>query len=163
VTQYNSLSFEWAQQQAQDANCDIDIAHDLVLQLDLDSREALDRYDAMRPVLVSNCLLSPTAVEDLRRSRSGNFHVTLTLSKPLPVEERIMLQALLGSDLKREALSLARTRAGNQFPVLLFRPRFLVEDGDGAPYPQHQQWYPECSAQVLPPVADFPPADPDLE
>jgi hypothetical protein len=56
-------------------------------------------------------------------SKSGNYHVYLTMEKSFTVLERIALQAILGSDPKKELLSLVREknpdcRLGH--PILMF-------------------------------------------
>lgn len=134
----DSLSYEWALKQAADRNCTIEHADDKTLQLDLDSEAAYEVY-LKQVVRLRELELLPVDVTldefaSVRRSRSGNRHVIIKLFRPLPAEERIMLQALLGSDPVREALSLARVRAGNLFPILLFVPKpveeVVVSDND---------------------------------
>jgi hypothetical protein len=72
-------------------------------------------------------------------SRSGQgLHVRIRLKEPLPIIDRILLQACLGSDLRRELLSYMRVRNA-ALPVILFRPaeqvlqatsRLLADGGD---------------------------------
>lgn len=58
------------------------------------------------------------------RSKSGNTHVVIKLWESMPsVERRVLVQAYLGSDLKRAALSLAGIIHGQEHPNVLFRPR----------------------------------------
>ena len=54
------------------------------------------------------------------KSRSGRSHVIIDLSWNMPQAERIAWQATMGSDFKREALSLARAAMGQMSPVLLY-------------------------------------------
>lgn len=54
------------------------------------------------------------------RSVSGNMHVWLRLSRPMDAASRIALQALMGSDPVREALSLLRLQAMSEAPIALF-------------------------------------------
>lgn len=58
---------------------------------------------------VQDILRSEQLVSDvfLTRSRSGNTHVYVRLTHPVSEVERIALQAALGSDPTREALSMA--------------------------------------------------------
>lgn len=56
------------------------------------------------------------------RSRHGNTHVVLKLSKDYSIFERIAFQALLGSDPIRELLNWKRAIDGSENPVALFRP-----------------------------------------
>jgi hypothetical protein len=55
------------------------------------------------------------------KSKSGNTHVYVTLPEPLPVFERIALQAILGSDAKREMLNFIRAKRGDSGePILMY-------------------------------------------
>jgi hypothetical protein len=49
------------------------------------------------------------------------MHITIDLDGDLPVQTRIMFQALLGSDLKRELLSLASHMNGHENPIVFYR------------------------------------------
>ncbi len=53
-------------------------------------------------------------------SKSGGErkHITVTLAEPVTPTERLVLQAFLGSDLKREFLGLQRIKAGDKNPTL---------------------------------------------
>lgn len=53
-------------------------------------------------------------------SKSGNVHVYLRCERALGTLERVLLQACLGSDRKREVLSYLRERAGNFAPTVFF-------------------------------------------
>ncbi|SRR6266404_6457966 len=61
----------------------------------------------------------------IRRSsnRASHWHVEVTCSQGLNPAERIALQAILGSDRKRELLSLCRYFAGSRYPTLFFEER----------------------------------------
>ncbi len=95
------------------------------LLLDLDGDQARSYFERHLPRVsdameVYGCSLE---IQDEWPSKSGHgWHVILRLSKPLPVTERMVLQAALGSDLTRELLSLSRYWTGNLEPHLLFRP-----------------------------------------
>ncbi len=54
------------------------------------------------------------------RSKSGNWHVYLRAPMPLDPVLRIALQACLGSDRKREVLSVLRHLHGNYSPTVFF-------------------------------------------
>lgn len=55
-------------------------------------------------------------------SKNGNWHFRITLDSPLPLIERIALQAMCGSDPRKEIMSLCSARIGVTNPVLLFKP-----------------------------------------
>lgn len=56
--------------------------------------------------------------------KPGHYHVVIRCGKPASLVERMLLQAVLGSDLTREVLSWCRFRQGNTSPIALFeKPR----------------------------------------
>lgn len=107
------------------------------LLLDLDSEDDLFRYEQRLPKLQE--ILWPVSqnedalqhdwnveVTEKKRWRSKShtgWHVLLTLSRPLPLRERLLLQAILSSDPIRELYSLLRFWEGTKEPSLLFRPQ----------------------------------------
>lgn len=98
---------------------DIIEADDFHLQLDLDDKTSLDHYE--RQDLAK---LGISGVEEDRwRSKSGNWHVLISLDKRTPLDQRFGLQAILGSDPKREAVSLVRYLNGDSQPQVLFKPK----------------------------------------
>lgn len=94
-----------------------DPADDNELQLDLDTLEQEEQYNRMRPHVeeiypITDIIETP--------SKSGNKHVRIFTAYPLSVEERIALQAILGSDPKKELSSLRRWLNEDPLPILLF-------------------------------------------
>ena len=53
------------------------------------------------------------------KSRSGNTHIIVKLSRPLPIDQRIAWQAAFGSDPKREALHLLSSKRGDRNTMML--------------------------------------------
>jgi hypothetical protein len=99
------------------------IATDYMLQLDLDTIPDLSiwgRYESR----LQNLGVSVKNVESWP-SKSGNKHVVIHLTDPVPVIERIAIQLILGSDRKRESLAFRDVKAGYEFPLMLFRPQQL--------------------------------------
>lgn len=102
--------------------CYVEPSDDLTLQIDLDDPEDLQVFDRtmailakMEPALVRGATTAP--------SKSGEgYHVRVRLNEPLDVRDRILLQACLGSDVKREMISWCRVRKNIPLPVVLFRP-----------------------------------------
>lgn len=115
-------SDEYARQKAERLGCTVEYADDLTLQLDLDGKEAESTFYEQYELLVDLKIL-PHTHTIWQRSRNGNSHVTIHLKEPLPVRTRILLQAVLGSDRKRELLSYAGVLKGQLHPVVLFRPK----------------------------------------
>jgi hypothetical protein len=52
-------------------------------------------------------------------SKSGNLHFRIFLARRLPLVERIALQAILGSDRRRELRNWGRAKNNAPYPVLL--------------------------------------------
>lgn len=107
--------------------CSVEVATDDVLLLDLDSAEAVEMFVARIEYARSRGL--PLGSYELMPSRSaptkGSQHARVQLEGPTPLCERILLQALLGSDPTRELLCYARAREGLEPNIVLFRP---IED-----------------------------------
>jgi hypothetical protein len=90
------------------------------LQLDIDSEADLAVYRDLRTILTEahfwselSCVPSKTA---------GHYHVTMKLSHPVTAMERLLLQACLGSDRKRELLGYLNLTRGDQRPTLFIEP-----------------------------------------
>lgn len=92
-----------------------------LLLLDLDSEEAYQHY--LRMIVRVREFMTVTKV-GAWRSKSGNRrHVALQVDRSLPVGQRMLLQAILGSDLYRELYDLQRVWAKEKDPIVLFKPR----------------------------------------
>jgi hypothetical protein len=87
--------------------------------LDLDTAEALELYEEQLPRI--QLYMEITELERWH-SKSKNWHVLLTLKKPMEFHKRIALQACLGSDLKKELISIINAALGQVEPSLLFKP-----------------------------------------
>jgi hypothetical protein len=126
MSEYDSLHHPFsdasARAKAERLNCDILYSDDTTLLLDLDTPEAVSAFKE-RLDLAEELGFAWNFSYDILTSRSGRSHGVLDLRIPLPVDQRIALQAILGSDWKREMLSLAGLRKGQENPILLFRPR----------------------------------------
>lgn len=98
------------------------------LLLDLDTASSVAQYNRVLPILQRHI-----AATEKRRwlSKSGNLHVVLELDEALPIEQRLLLQAALGSDGVREVLSLIRSKAGIKEPSKLFKPAYKHVKGRG--------------------------------
>lgn len=88
--------------------------------VDLDTAADLDIMDW--GVRLLNREGYPCAVTDIHASKSGmpHRHATVTFERDLSPVERIGLQACLGSDRKREILSLLRVWSGTKRPPTCF-------------------------------------------
>jgi hypothetical protein len=124
---------KYAREKAEMFGCVIEYADACTLQLDIDSDDLSQMWEQLD--LLEELGIVPLALTEsggldplVRTSKSNNQHVTVRLAEPLPIERRILLQALLGSDIKREMLAFAGHLRGQKRPVLLFRPK---ENRDG--------------------------------
>ncbi len=88
------------------------------LLLDIDSKE----LDAKFWTVFSMMLDRFPGDYERWNSKSGNWHFYITLDSPLPLLERIALQAMCGSDPRKEMMSLCSAMIGVTNPVLLFKP-----------------------------------------
>lgn len=106
-----------------DAGVEYEVGDDYTLQLDMDSPEAIEKYPERYMLLLAVGLLQAPIEEIKRPSHTpGHFHYILRLSYTLLPERRVLLQALLGSDPKREACNLYRIECGIPEPIVLAVP-----------------------------------------
>lgn len=90
-----------------------------LLLIDLDNGASLDKFNENLNILkefpahfIKGYLLT--------KSKSGNTHAYVKLKKEFGVLERIGLQAVLGSDTKRESLSVLELTKEYEEPTVLF-------------------------------------------
>ena len=117
----NRFSDEWVRAKAEELGVDIMWGDDDHLLLDIDNHADLDLLDEHIDIMIDHGLVVDQGEE--LESRNGNAHVVLELTTPQPLLVRILLQAVLGSDRKRELLSFLGTIYGQENPVVLWRPR----------------------------------------
>jgi hypothetical protein len=97
-------------------------------QIDLDTKNDVKTFRKMVYILRARTNLYAQACFDMprfistriHRSKGGHWHAKIVCDKPLSDITRIALQAVLGSDRKRELLSLCRYFAGSRYPTLFF-------------------------------------------
>jgi hypothetical protein len=113
--------FEDNVQHGRDLGYDVNIPADDGVQLDIDDPMDLFVLEEQLKILRQHY-----SIKEKRRTVSpgGNTHVYLRFQNPLTAAERIALQAALGSDRKRELLSLIRHFNGEDTPTVLYeRPK----------------------------------------
>lgn len=89
--------------------------------LDIDSKEYAPRQAVIEALFNAGEENSIAVMDELvTTSKSGNKHVYLRLNRKLSPLTRLVLQAVLGSDPVKEALTLLRIRAGGTGAVALF-------------------------------------------
>mgnify|MGYP001616205424 FL=1 len=101
-------------------NCDIVLPDDDDLFVALDSAQDVYVMEALLPLFKDQGY--PITRVKTTRSKSGNKHAYLKAPGRLTELERLCLQAILGSDRKREALGFLRVIRG-EAPVTVFFER----------------------------------------
>ena len=92
-----------------------------LLLLDLDTPDAREQYRRVFPILAP--LYKLTELHFYTSKSGKGVHAILSIGKPITEPLiRLGLQAMLGSDGVKEALSVRRLNAGQDEPSLLFRP-----------------------------------------
>lgn len=136
--------YEWgiesAIEQAEAGGFTVVRSTDRTLLLDLDDGAALETYREMLPKLAQ---LYGLKEAERWHSKSGvGVHVVVAC-EVMSFQERVALQACLGSDRMREALAIAMAADGEENPSVLFKPRAALQSrvlpGDDA---QGSQGYP---------------------
>lgn len=114
---------EKLEEKAERLNADIQEPAPNELFIDLDC--VGDQYvlEALLPLGVQNGF--PLEIVEVRKSQGGNKHAIVRAPRDLSPIERIGLQAMLGSDRKREFVSFLRLEAGEpaSAQTVFFRAR----------------------------------------
>lgn len=98
-------------------------SHDRVLLLDIDTEAELE---LCRQLLAMCKTYLDFTHATVTRSKSNKWHVHVHLKTPRPLPERILLQARLGSDRKREVLNFLAD--GRCKECLLFVPAAAMHE-----------------------------------
>lgn len=109
------------QAQVQGFNVEVVFGNDQLLTLDLDSDMALAVYEENLPILQQHMGCREIA---RWRSKSGiGWHAVVELDQPYHYTWRAGLQAMLGSDPKRELLGYCNVNNRDSEPFVLFKPK----------------------------------------
>lgn len=116
------LTSQSAYDKAERDDLKVVLPKDNQLFVDIDNDFAFAVYERNLETFMRHYELRSSIVTS---SKSGGEkrHVTITLSKPVDPTERLVLQAFLGSDLKREFLGLQRIKAGDEHPTLFLEKK----------------------------------------
>lgn len=95
------------------------------LLIDLDDEDAQARFQNMIDMLDDVYGFIHVETWQSKSRKPEKQHVVITMSRELSLPERIALQAIMGSDPRRELLSLARHEDVDN-PVVLFKPKPLM-------------------------------------
>jgi hypothetical protein len=116
----------YAEKQAAKNGCFVEIPPATTLQIDVDSDASYTTFLEQLEVLRS---LNPLEryTFDVRPSKTpGHRHVRVFMSSEVLPLERILLQAVLGSDRKRELMSYTGLQMGQEHPTVFFRPKEVL-------------------------------------
>ncbi len=116
---------EIAREVAASNGCEVIESNDRTLQLDLDSEASVEQAVRCWPLFLEALGAHGNVIVSVRAwtSRHGRVHVEIVLAAGMTTDLRLAMQAALGSDPKREILSITRLGHGMVTPSLLFRPR----------------------------------------
>lgn len=119
-------AYEWSLEEskvdARAQGCEVIDGTPTTLLLDLDSAQDLSQYGS----LMQTCA-ERLGLKELSRwnSKCKGMHVVVECSA-MSARERVMLQAVLGSDRKRAVLGLMMIQDGIEEPNCLFKPKVKV-------------------------------------
>lgn len=113
-------SLERAHEAARSKGCVVIEPNPNELFIDIDNEDALR---TLRRTMKIVRQIEPNVKWTSRPSpsgKAGRYHVVVDMKREVSAIERIALQAILGSDLVREALSWKRLKLGAASPTLFF-------------------------------------------
>lgn len=90
------------------------------LQLDIDDDASYQIWARARNLIEKHLKINKVVETPSKSGQVGKWHITVDLGVSLTPEERILLQALLGSDRMRETLSYIRFRHTDMKPTLFY-------------------------------------------
>lgn len=90
------------------------------LQIDIDSHAALRDYGWHYRMLSEAGLTRGWRPRVVSSKKKNHAHVTIRLPRALPLIERICLQTLLRSDIRRETFNYIRAKKGSRTPIVFF-------------------------------------------
>lgn len=123
MSEFKSLSSESAFEQAEKTGKKVVLPEPNQLLIDIDDEAALKNYITLEGLLERHWGVEAAVKTPSPSGRAGRFHVTVTLDRTVTPLERIALQLAMGSDRKREILSLARLEHGDEHPTLFFEKK----------------------------------------
>jgi len=109
---------------------DLEIVYPKVneLQLDIDNKEAYDYFHDNKWIL-EQWFGIRSITERVSKSGGDKRHITVELGTALTTVTRILLQAVMGSDKKRELLSFVMyAKGGEKKPTFLLEKKFYDKD-----------------------------------
>ena len=93
------------------------------LQIDIDDDAAYAVWTQQRRIVDEHVGILSVRESPSKSNHPEKRHLTVKVARQLSAVKRILLQAVLGSDLKREALSFVRTLRDDPHPTLFLEAR----------------------------------------
>lgn len=90
------------------------------LQLDIDDNHSYQIWAKHRNVIEKSLKITKVVETPSKSGKPGRCHITVDLDVTLKPDERIVLQALLGSDRTREILSWVNLKRNDESPTLFY-------------------------------------------
>lgn len=115
-----SVTIADARREAEVNDCLVIEGGDGILLLDLDTKEAVAQFLAMKHKLNELCGITE---QQWWSSKSGNTHARIYINLSLTAAQRVAMQAALGSDGWREMFAVRRLVLEVEEPSLLFKPK----------------------------------------
>lgn len=116
-----TIASKQAYRDAEILGFEVALPQDNQLQIDIDDEASYQVYLGNLDRYMVHFSDNPVTFADVLPSKSGapeKKHITVTLADPISNEQRILLQALLGSDPVREMLSYIRLVNDDEHPTL---------------------------------------------
>ena len=113
-------SLQWGKKRASYRKIKIVIPTSRQLQIDCDGLRAFQKFAELYRMLRENGHAKGWIAKWKNSTSRGHAHITITMPRKKSLAHRIALQALLGSDLKRELFNWMRAERGSRLPVLFF-------------------------------------------
>lgn len=121
-------TFEDAIKFAEDNDLVVKLPEPNQLFIDIDSLADLGTFHGNYGLIDQYVGIEGFVITESRNGGEGK-HIVVTLSKNITLTERCLLQAILGSDLRREAHGFWRIMQGSTTPTLFFE-KGVGEDED---------------------------------
>ena len=120
----NIPSSRFAYERATRENLQIVLPRANELQIDIDNEDAEEVFTVLMNHLVPAFIGFSSVIKNPSKSGApGKFHITVALNQDVTPLERIALQAILGSDRKRELLSFIELANGDKTPTLFLEKK----------------------------------------
>ncbi len=93
------------------------------LQIDIDSERNLAIFFDHLSILRKYLGIEKVAMTPSLSGEASHYHIIMSCARYINISERICLQALLGSDLKREVLGFIMMKNGESKPTLFLEKK----------------------------------------